>query len=255
MFPLGKRPAIDFIVQEFLESGITDILVVTSRRKKIIEDFFDQSMGNSDGFYWKGKKDNNINIFFIRQKEMKGTGHAIYQAKGFIGDNPFVVAYPDDLFISKEPLSKQLIKVYKKTGKSVLSLLKVPKSEVSRYGIVDTYFKNKDENIYIKGMIEKPPIEKAPSNLMSSGRYLFTSTIFDILDDLIYTWDFTKELTQTSAISELITREGVVGHIINGKRLDIGQPLEYIKAFILYALENSDNRDRLIEYLQILNEN
>jgi UTP--glucose-1-phosphate uridylyltransferase len=253
MFPLINRPAIEFIVHELLESGINDILIITSRRKKVIEDYFEET-SSKEGKFSNSLKD--ANIYFTRQKKMNGTGHAIYLAKSFVGDNPFVVAYPDDLFICKIPLAKQLIHNFEKTGKNVLSLVQIPKSEVYRYGIVDPDYDENKDTLFINKMIEKPSIEEAPSNYMSAGRYLFKQNFFEEIKELLVSWTYQKELTQTHAIERLIEKREVVGHIAEGNRLDIGQPLEYIKAFTLFALKYSDFANEYQNFLrELLKEN
>ncbi|OLS24409.1 MAG: UTP--glucose-1-phosphate uridylyltransferase [Candidatus Heimdallarchaeota archaeon LC_3] len=261
MFPLVTRPVIEFIVEEFIESGINDILIVTSRRKKVIEDYFDQNI-KFDNFTKEKKiiesinKRNSLlnkaNIVFTRQKSMKGTAQAIYLSRSFVADDSFIVAYPDDLFICDQPLSKQLINAYEKSNKNVLSLVEIPKEEVSRYGIVEFEKNNKTGVLKVTGMVEKPKVENAPSNLMSAGRYLFKSEIFDVIKTLSKKWNYKEELTQTSAIRVLTDENKVIGHIVDGKRLDIGQPLGYIKAFTQFALNNSSYKEEYLKYLQEL---
>ena len=192
----------------------------------------------------------DANIYFTRQKEMKGTGHAIYLANSFVDDSPFVVAYLDDLFICEIPLAKQLITNYEKTQKNVLSLVQIPQSEVSRYGIVELEKDSGNERLLVKKMVEKPNMEDAPSDLMSAGRYLFKKNFLQEIEGLLETWNIQKELTQTHAIEKLIAKREVVGHHVEGERLDIGQPLDYIKAFTRFALKYSDFGEDYLKFLR-----
>lgn len=258
MLPLGNVPAIEFIVKEFLDSGINDILIISSRRKKVMEDYFDRDLELEEIFKREGRFDKHqelmraselADVHFIRQKEMKGTGHAIYLAKSFVGNNPFVVAYPDDLFLCRVPLTKQLIDEYERTDKSVISVLEIPKNEVYRYGIIDPDY-DEDGTIYVKGMVEKPKIEFAPSNLMSAGRYLFKPEIMDVFKMLLDQHSGKGELYQTPGIEYLAKQKKVVAKIIDGERLDTGQPLEYIKAFTRYALSQDEIRKEYLLFLE-----
>jgi UTP--glucose-1-phosphate uridylyltransferase len=262
MLPLVNRPAIEFIVNEFLDSGIEDILIISSRRKKAMEDYFDRDLELEAIFQQEGaveklqkimRVSELADVHFIRQKEMRGTAHAIYLAHSFIGNESFVVAYPDDLFICKIPLTKQLVDLYEKTDKNVLSILEIPKSEVSRYGIVEPEVDRESGILYIKGIVEKPLIDQAPSSLMSAGRYLFKPEILRIFKRLIDVQTGKGESTQTPGIEILAKERQVVGHIIQGERLDIGQPLEYIKAFSRYALSQPEFQKQYIEFLEKLN--
>ena len=204
MLPLVDRPAIEFIINEFLDSGIEDIAIISSRRKKFMEDYFDRDLELENVFQKEGAFEKHqklmraselADVHFIRQKQMKGTAHAIYLSHAFIGTSPFVVAYPDDLFLCNIPLSKQLITLFEKTDKNVLSALEIPRTEVSRYGIIDPEI-TPDGIIYVKGMVENPSIEKAPSNLMSAGRYLFKPEKLVIFKEQLNT-DNNGELFQT----------------------------------------------------------
>ena len=151
------------------------------------------------------------NIVFTRQKTMNGTAQAIYLSHSFVGEDSFIVAYPDDLFICEKPLSKQLIDIYEISPKNILSLVEVPIKEVYRYGIVEVEKNTKTDFLKVKRMVEKPKVEDAPSNLMSAGRYLFNPEIFDVIKTLSKKWDFKEELTQTAAIEILTNEDKVIG--------------------------------------------
>lgn len=257
MLPLIDRPAIEFIINEFLDSGIEDIVIISSRRKKVMEDYFDRDLELEEIFQKEGAFEKHhkllraselADVHFIRQKEMKGTAHAIYLAHAFIGTSPFVVAYPDDLFLCDIPLSKQLIMLFEKTNKNVLSALEIPKKEVSRYGIIDPEIAP-DGTLYVKDMVEKPPIDKAPSNLMSAGRYLFKPEILDIFKEQLATHK-NGELFQTVGIDILAKRKQVVAKIVEGERLDTGEPISYIKAFTRYALSRPEYQASYLKFLE-----
>ena len=261
MFPLINRPAIEFVVNEFLDSGIEDILIISSRRKKVMEDYFDRDL-ELEGVFEREHQVEKLqklmrvselaDVHFIRQKEMRGTAHAIALAHSFVGNkDPFIVAYPDDIFVCKTPLSKQLIDIYERTDKHVLSAMEIPRNEVSRYGIIDPFVNEETGIIHVRGLVEKPSPDKAPSNLMSAGRYLFKPEIIKIFTEHLS--QIPKgEVTQTPAIDELAKKGAVVAHIINGERLDLGTPGDYIKTFTLYTLQQPEYRKDYLAFLENL---
>jgi len=258
MFPLIDTPAIDFIVDEFVESGITDILIVSSRRKKVLEDYFDREIELETVFKEKNQQDKlekitekNTNFYFIRQKEMLGTGHALLICKSFIGNKPFIVAYPDDIVFSKIPLSKQLIDIHQKTNGSVLAVEKLD-GDVSRYGVID--FLKKEDIININKIIEKPPVGKEPSKMISIGRYLFTSEIINLLEE-DYKYHKKGEFYHINAINQLAKEKKLFGCEFEGDRIDIGDKIGYFEAFIKYGLKRQDLKEKIIEIINKYNKN
>uniref|UniRef100_UPI0026252D38 UTP--glucose-1-phosphate uridylyltransferase n=1 Tax=Oceanispirochaeta sp. TaxID=2035350 RepID=UPI0026252D38 len=175
MLPLINKPSISFIVEEFIQSGIKDIIVITSRRKKVLEDFFDRDV-ELEGIFEKEGATAKLDLIspsdarfaFIRQMEMKGTGHALLQAASLIGNEPCIVAYPDDIHMGEKPLSAQLIESYEKTGCSVLATIHNPPN-LERYGVLALA----KDGIHVTDIVEKPPIGQAPSKEVSIGRYLY----------------------------------------------------------------------------------
>ncbi len=236
MLPLVTRPSIDFIVEEFLASGIDEILFITSRRKKAIEDYFDREVELEGVFQAAGEKKKLAAIspakaafFFVRQLEMRGTGNALLLARPFTGSEPFVVAYPDDLHFGEKPLSLQLIDAWKKTGCTVLATLHDP-PDINRYGVISIA----QDGLHVTDIVEKPPRGKEPSREASIGRFLYTP---DFLEQLEKEWkDHGEgEFFHTSAVRALAGRNRVVFSRVQGHRLDTGEPGGYLEAIIRYA--------------------
>jgi UTP--glucose-1-phosphate uridylyltransferase len=255
MFPLVDTPAIQLIVDEFLAAGIKDILIVTSRRKKSMEDYFDREV-ELEGVFSKENADSKLsliapaeaNIFFSRQMEMKGTGQAILQCKPFVGDDSFVVAYPDDIVFADVPLAAQLIKVYNETGCSVLSAQKID-GDVSRYGVLDC---NEDDKILkVAGIVEKPAKGTEPSHMISIGRYLFTPELFSLLEE-----DYKKysggEFYHIGAINALAKAGKMRACCFDGERIDVGDKLGYIEGILRYALTRADLKDETVNIMKRL---
>ncbi len=253
MFPLVDTPAIQLIVDEFIASGIKDILIITSRRKKSMEDFFDREVELENIFSKEGADSklsliaaSNANIFFSRQLEMKGTGQAILQCRPFVGNDPFVVAYPDDIVFADTPLAAQLVSVYEKTGCSVLAAQKID-ADVSRYGVLDY----KDENgiLRVSEIVEKPAAGTEPSHTISVGRYLFTPDLFPLLEE-----DYKKysggEFYHIGAINALARAGKMCAHCFSGQRIDVGDKLGYIEGILRYALTRDDLRDGTLEIMK-----
>ena len=210
LFPLIDVPAIDFTVKEFLESGIQDILIITSRRKKVLEDYLDHEM-ELEGILQQEKDRIKLekitpliaNFHFVRQREMRGTADALNLCRCFCGDSPFVVAYPDDIIWSDKPCAKQLIEAYYETGQNVLTAQELPlEQDVSRYGVID--FSEKKNSIYqVKSLIEKPKKGTEPSRVVSLGRYLYTTDIFEELAELNFE-NTDNEISQTEPLNRLL---------------------------------------------------
>jgi UTP--glucose-1-phosphate uridylyltransferase len=236
MLPLVTKPSIEFIVEEFIASGITEILFITSRRKKAIEDYFDREVELETVFQTAGdlKKLAAISparasFFFVRQPEMAGTGHALLLVRPFTGSEPFVVAYPDDIHFGDTPLSLQLIRTWKKTGCTVLATLHDP-PDINRYGVVSIA----PDGLHVTDIIEKPPRGKEPSREASIGRFLYTP---DFLEQLALEWEAHREgeFFHTGAVRALAKRNRVVFSRVEGERLDTGEPGGYLEAIIRYA--------------------
>ncbi|MDJ0625593.1 MAG: UTP--glucose-1-phosphate uridylyltransferase [Candidatus Caenarcaniphilales bacterium] len=255
LFPLIDTPAIEFTIREFLDSGIQDILIVTSRRKKVFEDYFDREVELETLFKEEGKTDKlskiapaEANFHFLRQREMKGTADALKLCKTFCGSSPFVVAYPDDLFFSETSCAKQLIDAYRKTGKTVLTVKELPNEDVSRYGVID--YSQKDGNIYsVSKIVEKPAKGTEPSKFVSFGRYLYTPDIFDALDQIKENPNV-REISQTEPLNYLSGKGEVAALDFEGVRHDVGEPLGYLTTILEYGITRKDLSGPLKEYLK-----
>ena len=257
MLPIVDTPAIQFIVEEAVASGIEELLIITGRNKRSIEDHFDRSLELEMQLKEHGKYDmlkmveeiSDIQIHFIRQKEARGLGHAVLCARQFVGDEPFAVLLGDDLVDAKVPCLAQLIDVYEDYGGSVLGVQQVPQSQVSRYGIVAPH-KVKPNVWQAVDLVEKPEAEKAPSRLAVLGRYVLTPAIFDILEH-------TKpgageEIQLTDAISALIKERTVLAYRFEGKRYDCGDKLGYLEANVELGLRHPELGEGFREYLRNL---
>ncbi|MEQ1502722.1 MAG: UTP--glucose-1-phosphate uridylyltransferase [Myxococcota bacterium] len=232
LLPIVDRPAIDWVVREMVEAGIEDLLVITSRRKKALDDWFDRDPELEALFGRDRLGLPPIRTSFVRQSEMRGTGHALMLARSFCGDDPFVVAFPDDLF-GPPNCSAQLIADHKATGCTVLACGDLTGEDVSRYGVVDAV----DVNgvLRVRGMVEKPAPGTEPSHLVSWGRYLYTPEVFDALE-AGFRSHTSGEFYATDAIAALAKRERVVASVIPSVRYDTGDRLGYLTTVIDVAL-------------------
>ncbi|WEK56404.1 MAG: UTP--glucose-1-phosphate uridylyltransferase GalU [Candidatus Cohnella colombiensis] len=259
MLPIIDKPGIQYIVEEAVASGIEDIIIVTGKGKRAIEDHFDSYYELEQNLLQKGKLDllsevqkasELTDIHYIRQKEPRGLGHAIWCARKFIGNEPFAVLLGDDIVQSDVPCLKQMMDVFDQVQGSVLAVKEVPHQEVSRYGIVDPDGTGGDGDriLKVKGVVEKPKPELAPSNVAIIGRYILTPAIFDILE----TQDVGAggEIQLTDAISRLMELESVFAYNFQGKRYDTGEKLGYLKTIIDFALERPDLQDEVLQYLK-----
>ncbi len=259
MLVIVDKPSLQYIVEELVESGITDIVIVTGRNKNSIEDHFDFSYElentlkkeNKTGLLEKVEKLSSMaNIFYVRQNHPLGLGHAILKAKPFIGEEPFVIALGDDIVYNPErPVAKQLIENYEKYGASIVGCQEVALEDVSKYGVVKPT-ENLDENtVAISDFVEKPSKEEAPSKLACLGRYLLDGKIFDYLEE-------TKagkggEIQLTDAILKMLQAgEKVVAYEFQGKRYDIGNKFGLLKANIEFGLKNDETKEELKEELK-----
>lgn len=255
MLPIIDKPSIDFIIEEFIESGINDILIVSSRRKKVMEDHLDKEKELEGIFSFEGKNEKlekiappRANIFFTRQQDMFGTGHAIYQGKSFTEDNPFVVAYPDDIFFCKtKPLSGQLIDIFRKTGKSVLAIRDMGSEDITRYGVLKV--DEKDGYYDVGAIVEKPAPGTEPSKFVSFGRYLFTPDFFDEVEPMVKAHK-SGELYQTDPINNLAKKGKVIGLAYEGERFDTGAPFGFFQAIVRYGLQHKDLKDQVRGYIK-----
>ncbi|HLR64348.1 MAG TPA: UTP--glucose-1-phosphate uridylyltransferase GalU [Pseudogracilibacillus sp.] len=244
MLPIVDKPTIQYIVEEAIASGIEDIIIVTGKTKRAIEDHFDSNFELEKALEESGKYDlldrvreAEIDIHYIRQHEPKGLGHAIWCARKFIGDEPFAVLLGDDIVVAETPGLKQLIDKYNKTGKSVVGVQQVEESETDRYGIVDPL--EKDERLYrVSKFVEKPKLGTAPSNLAIMGRYVLTPEIFKHLDK--HQIGSGGEIQLTDAIQMLNEEEAVFAYDFEGKRYDVGEKLGFIQTTIDFAINNEE---------------
>ena len=262
MLPIVDKPTIQYIIEEAIASGIEEILIITGRNKKCIEDHFDKSVE----LEMELKKNNKnellevvqdisemVDIHYIRQKEPKGLGHAIRCAKTFVGDEPFAILLGDDIVYNEEkPCLKQLIDCYNEYKTSILGVQTVDRENVSKYGIVDG-ITIEDRVIKVKGLVEKPSVEEAPSNTAILGRYIVTPKIFDILDN-------TKpgkgnEIQLTDALMQLLKEEAMYAYNFEGRRYDVGDKLGFLEATVEYALRKPEIRDDFIDYLRGIENN
>lgn len=258
MLPIVDKPTIQFIVEEALASGIEDILIVTGKAKRPIEDHFDSNFELEHNLESKNKKEllalveetTGINLHFVRQKRPLGLGHAVLQGKAFVGDEPFVVMLGDDIMEDKIPLTKQLINDYDKTTASTLAVMKVPHEDTSKYGIIAPDEKV-GPNLYgVDHFVEKPKPEDAPSDLAIIGRYLLRPEIFTILEN--QEPGAGGEIQLTDAIDELNKTQRVFAHEFKGKRYDVGDKLGMLEANIEFGLKHPEIKDGLQTYLKKL---
>ena len=257
MFPLIDRPAIDFIVQEMVDSGINDILLVSSRRKKVMEDYFDREIELSSAFSQSNEfekleviKPIEANIFTLRQQHMMGTGNALMLVEPFVDNEPFVVAYPDDIVLGEKPLSKQLIETWEKTGNTVLSVQKLPEDQLWRYGVIDP--EDSGEIMQVKKMVEKPKHGTAPSRFVSFGRYLYTPELFDALRTSDKSHSSKSEFTQTEAINHMAAQGHVSAVQFKGTRYDLGDPLGFLTSALQIGLQRSEFKQTLLDEMRRL---
>lgn len=257
MFPLIDRPAIDFIVQEMVDSGIQDILLVSSRRKKVMEDYFDREVELTSAFSRSNEfekleviKPIEANIFTLRQQHMMGTGNALMLVEPFVDNEPFVVAYPDDIVLGEKPLSKQLIETWEKTGNTVLSIQELEEDQLWRYGVIDP---DGDGNIMnVKKMVEKPEHGTAPSRFVSFGRYLYTPELFDALRTSDKSHSSKSEFTQTEAINHMAALGNVSAVQFEGTRYDLGEPLGFLTSAMQIGLQRSEFKETLLDEMRRL---
>ncbi|NYS49798.1 UTP--glucose-1-phosphate uridylyltransferase GalU [Streptococcus danieliae] len=255
MLPIVDKPTIQFIVEEALQSGIEEILVVTGKAKRSIEDHFDSNFELEYNLKEKGKSEllklvdetTGIRLHFIRQSHPRGLGDAVLQAKAFIGNEPFVVMLGDDLMEDKVPLTRQLMDDYDKTHASTIAVMQVPHDEVSAYGVIAPQGKGTNGLYSVETFVEKPAPEDAPSDLAIIGRYLLTPEIFNILENQAP--GAGNEIQLTDAIDTLNKTQRVFAREFKGKRYDVGDKYGYMKTSIEYALRHPQVKDDLKQYI------
>ncbi len=256
MLPIVDKPTIQYIIEEALASGIEDILIITGRSKRAIEDHFDRSIELELNLEEHGKlkdlevvrKISEVRIHYSRQKEPRGLGHAILCAKHFVEDEPFAVLLGDDVVDGKPPALRQLIDVYEKTGASVLGVQEVPQEKVSAYGIVDAAATDEPRTFSVSDMVEKPAVQDAPSRLAVLGRYIINPEIFEILEH-------TEpgrggEIQLTDALKVLAKQQAMYAYNFVGRRYDVGDKQGFLEATVEMALKRPELRAKFLEYLQ-----
>lgn len=258
MLPIVDKPTIQYIIEEAVAAGIEEILIITGRNKRAIEDHFDKSVELELELKEKKKDDllkmvqdisNMVQIHYVRQKEPKGLGHAILCAKTFVGNEPFAVMLGDDVVDAEVPCLKQLIDVYNEYKTTVLGVQQVPMSDVNKYGIVKGM--HIEDGVYkVKDLVEKPQKEQAPSNVAILGRYIITPQIFEVLEH-------TRpgkggEIQLTDALKELLNREAMYAYTFKGRRYDVGDKLGFLEATVEYALKREDLKDEFYKYLKAI---
>lgn len=259
MLPIVDKPAIQYIVEEALQSGIEEILIISGHAKRAIEDHFDTNINLELQLQRQGKLDllnmvrsiSEINIHYIRQKHMRGLGDAVLCARSFIDDEPFAVLLGDDIVYNQtEPALKQMINVYNQVGATILGCQEVPQSQVSSYGIVKGTPTDSPDVLRVIDMIEKPSIDEAPSRFAALGRYILTPDVFEVLQRVQPGKG--NEIQLTDALKLMADRQAVYAYNFKGKRYDTGNKLGYLKAVVEYALRRPDLETEFRAYLQEL---
>ncbi len=261
MLAIVDKPTIQYIIEEAVASGIQDIIIVTGRNKRSIEDHFDRSIElelelekseKTEMLEMVRKISDMANIHYIRQKEPRGLGHAILTARHFIGNEPFAVLLGDDVVVSKQPCLSQMISVYNEYKTSVLGVQRVAREVVNKYGIVDC--KAIDDRVYkVRDLVEKPSVEKAPSDIAILGRYIITPTVFSYLE----TQDAGAggEIQLTDALRRMAKDEAMYVYDFKGHRYDVGTKFGFIQANIEFALRNPETKEEMLQYINSLHDN
>ncbi|MFK3936040.1 UTP--glucose-1-phosphate uridylyltransferase GalU [Alkalihalobacillus sp. NPDC078783] len=260
MLPIVDKPTIQYIIEEAIQSGIEDIIIVTGKGKRAIEDHFDHAFELEQNLIEKEKFEllekvqeaSKVDIHYIRQKEAKGLGHAVWCARKFIGDEPFAVLLGDDIVQNQKPCLQQLIEQYDETGSSIIGVQQVAEDVTDRYGIIDPI--SQDGRLYkVNQFVEKPKLGTAPSNLAILGRYLLTPEIFTYLED--QQTGAGGEIQLTDAIQRLNEAQPVFAYDFEGKRYDVGEKLGFVMTTLEFAMQRDELKPELIkkmkEYLQL----
>ncbi|MFE4028335.1 UTP--glucose-1-phosphate uridylyltransferase GalU [Priestia sp. YIM B13551] len=257
MLPIVDKPTIQYIVEEAIESGIEDIIIVTGKGKRAIEDHFDYAPELESNLIEKGKleilekvrQSSNVDIHYIRQKEPKGLGHAVWCARNFIGDEPFAVLLGDDIVQAETPCLRQLMNEYEHTLSSVIGVQTVPDNQTHRYGIVDP-ISNEGRRYQVNTFVEKPASGSAPSNLAIMGRYVFTPEIFKFLEEQEI--GAGGEIQLTDAIQKLNEIQRVFAYDFEGKRYDVGEKLGFIQTTLEFSLQHEELRAEIFSFMREL---
>ncbi len=256
MVPIVDKPTLQYIIEEVAASGIEDLLIITSRTKKAIEDHFDKSYELETELEKSGKTElleelqkisKLVNVHYVRQSEARGLGHAIYCAKSFVGNEPFAVLLGDDVVAADKPCLAQMVEQFEQYQASILGVQTVLHSEVSKYGIVSGE-KVADRIWRVNDMVEKPPVDEAPTDLAVLGRYIITPEIFRHLEN-------TKpgaggEIQLTDALCSLAKEQEMYAYDFVGRRYDVGNKMGYLEATVEYALKRDDLKDAFLAYLK-----
>lgn len=259
MLPIVDKPTIQYIVEEAVASGIEDILIITGRSKRAIEDHFDHTLevemlleqkGNVELLDMVNNISNMVDIHYVRQKQPKGLGHAVYCARKFIGNEPFAVLLGDDVIVSEKPCLKQLMDVYSEVGGSVLGVQRVAAEMVSKYGIVDPDGNCESRTVRVKNLVEKPAVGTAPSNIAVLGRYIIEPEIFAILEKT--SPGAAGEIQLTDALQELAGIKDVYAYVFEGRRYDVGDKMGFLQATVEFALARPDLGENFAAYLEHL---
>ena len=256
MMPLVDKPLIQYVVEEAIDAGIEEVIMITGRGKNAIEDHFDISFELEHSLKGKNQSkmleevqriSNLVDFWYIRQKEPLGLGHAILRTKDLIGNEPFAVLLGDDIIHSNVPTIKQLMNIHEKYNASVIAVEKVDKKDISGYGVIEP--KKLDERVYqIMDMVEKPSPQDAPSDLAIIGRYILTPEIFTALEKTVP--DKSGEIQLTYGLRHLLKNQVVYAYQFEGKRYDAGNKLGFLKATVEFALRRPDLGDKFREYLK-----
>jgi UTP--glucose-1-phosphate uridylyltransferase len=258
MLPLMNKPLIQYSVEEAIACGVEMIVIVTTLGKRAIEDYFDRSFELERVLEEKGDKklaeeirrlSNMVDICYVRQKEQLGLGHAVLTARNVVGDEPFILLLPDDIFEQGETTLKQMIKIYQSYESSVVAVKRVGKEEISRYGIIEpSAAGGLPERTYrVMNMVEKPGLEEAPSNLAIMGRYILTPQIFKALEDT--TPGRNQEIQLTDALQRLRRQQAIYAYEFEGERYDAGTPQGWLETTIALALKDPVIGPRMIDYI------
>jgi UTP--glucose-1-phosphate uridylyltransferase len=258
MLPLVDKPIIQYVIEEAVAAGLTNIIIVTGRGKNAIEDHFDVSYELERLLQERGKTDlldqvraisSMINVSYVRQGEALGLGHAVLVARDLVGDEPFAVMLGDDIIDSRTPCMKQMVQVFEKYQGPVIAVHQVPRGEISNYGVIDGVAERGDDRVYrIQDLVEKPSAAEAPSDLAIIGRYILTPDIFEALDTTPR--DAAGEIQLTNGLRALKARRPMYGYRFEGVRHDAGNKLGFLKATVEFALKREDLGGPFREYLK-----
>lgn len=250
MIPVVHKPVIHYVVEEAYHSGISDILIITGKGKRAIEDYFDLDQlpveNNQIEELYRMMKD--LNIYFVRQREVKGLGNAVSYAEAFVDDEPFAVLLGDRITIP--PCTGEMISLFEKVGKPIIALEQVRDEDIHKFGIISTRDDTTKDAFFIEGFVEKPAPEEAPSHLAISGSYILTTEIFDCIRDTKP--DGKGEIQLTDALNRLVIKVQIYGYIYRGKRYDIGNKLDWLKSNIELSLSDTELGHDISDYISSL---